>query len=44
MALLETPRGALGTQAPDFQLRGTDGREYRLKECAKKNGLVVMFI
>lgn len=44
MALLETPICEIGKQAPDFNLKGTDGRHYRLKDCAKKNGLVVMFI
>jgi peroxiredoxin len=44
MALLKTPQGDFGQQAPDFKLPGVDGREYTLKDCAKKNGLVVMFI
>ena len=34
----------LGTPAPDFELRGTDGRRYTRDALAGPNGLLVMFI
>src|SRR5947207_2928437 len=33
----------LGSPAPDFKLRGVDGRNYRLKDFAKAKCLVVVF-
>lgn len=44
MALLKTPVCEFGKIAPDFKLLGVDNRYYRLEDCAKKNGLLVMFI
>ncbi|MBF0158675.1 MAG: thioredoxin family protein [Magnetococcales bacterium] len=44
MALLYTPAGALGDQAPDFSLPGVDGRQYALADYASHAVLVVAFI
>lgn len=44
MSSLSTPQGKLGTIAPDFDLLGTDGRHYRLRDVRGPNGLLVMFI
>lgn len=44
MVLLKTPKAAIGSKAPDFNLPGVDGKNYSLKDCMGKNGLVVMFI
>jgi len=44
MALLETPQPNLGQIAPDFALKGTDGKTYRLENVKGPNGLLVMFI
>ncbi len=44
MALLKTPKCDFGKAAPDFRLLGVDGKHYSLADCAKKNGLLVMFI
>lgn len=44
MALLKTPVCEFGKIAPDFRLLGTDGKHHGLADCAKKNGLLVMFI
>jgi thiol-disulfide isomerase/thioredoxin len=38
------PAAELGWQAPDFQLRGTDGSWHRLSELAGSRGTVVAFI
>lgn len=38
------PPAELGWQAPDFQLRGTDGNRHRLSELAGERGTVVAFI
>jgi thiol-disulfide isomerase/thioredoxin len=38
------PAAELGWQAPDFHLRGTDGRWHRLTELAGPRGSVVAFI
>jgi thiol-disulfide isomerase/thioredoxin len=38
------PAAELGWQAPDFDLRGTDGRSHRLTELAGARGTVVAFI
>jgi thiol-disulfide isomerase/thioredoxin len=38
------PAAELGWQAPDFQLRGTDGQWHRLTELAGARGTVVAFI
>ena len=34
----------LDTPAPDFQLPGTDGRTYTLKDVAGEKGTVIVFI
>lgn len=44
MALTETPVCEFGLKAPDFDLKGVDLQQYRLADCLKKNGLLVMFI
>ncbi len=44
MPALTTPKAEIGWQAPDFSLKGIDGKTYRLKDVTGKNGLVVMFI
>ena len=44
MALTHTPACEFGALAPDFSLRGTDGRQWSRDECRGPNGLLVMFI
>ena len=44
MAALETPPVKLGWKAPDFYLKGTDGKFYTLADVRGPKGLVVMFI
>lgn len=44
MPALTTPKAEIGWKAPDFNLKGTDGKSYSLKDVKGKNGLVVMFI
>lgn len=44
MALLETPAPQTGLQAPDFSLKGVDGKNYNLAQCRGEKGLLVMFI
>jgi peroxiredoxin len=44
MALTHTPEPEIGSDAPDFQLPGVDGREYRLADLRGEHGLLVMFI
>jgi peroxiredoxin len=44
MAVLQTPKMERGQNAHDFKLLGTDGRYHALHDCAKKHGIVVMFI
>ncbi|KJV07934.1 thioredoxin family protein [Methylocucumis oryzae] len=44
MVLLETPLAELGRSAPDFELLGVDGRNWRLHNCVGERGLLVMFI
>lgn len=44
MPALETPPVQLGWKAPDFSLKGTDGKIYTLKDVAGAKGLLVMFI
>ena len=44
MVSLETPVCDFGAPAIDFDLPGVDGRNWTLKGCAGKNGLLVMFI
>ena len=44
MVSLETPVCEFGQHAIDFSLPGADGKNYTLKDCAGKNGLLVMFI
>lgn len=44
MPALTTPKAEIGWSAPDFALKGTDGKTYSLKDVKGKNGLVVMFI
>jgi len=35
---------ALGSPAPEFRLRGTDGRTYSLKDVVGKRGTVIVFL
>ncbi|MDR3425198.1 MAG: thioredoxin family protein [Alphaproteobacteria bacterium] len=44
MAALETPPVKLGWHAPDFRLKGTDGKLYALGDVKGAKGLLVMFI
>lgn len=44
MALTRTPVCEFGKKAPHFRLLNVDGKYYSLKDCLKKNGLVIMFI
>ena len=44
MVALETPPASIGWQAPDFSLKGVDGKIYNLENAKGENGLVVMFI
>ncbi len=44
MALMYTPPGELGSLCPDFQLPGTDGNLYSLKDFKGSKALLVMFI
>ncbi len=44
MPLLQTPDRQSGFHAPDFSLRGTDGKTHTLESCRGPRGLVVMFI
>lgn len=44
MVRTETPVCDFGRSPPDFQLPGTDGKTYSLKEVRGPNGLLVMFI
>jgi peroxiredoxin len=44
MALLETTVCEFGKPAPDFALRGVDGRTWSLADCRGPTGTLVMFI
>jgi len=44
MARTETPVCDFGRPAPDFRLKGVDGKTWTLKEARGNNGLLVMFI
>jgi peroxiredoxin len=44
MARMETPVCHFGQPAVDFDLPGTDGRNWTLADCRGPNGLLVMFI
>ena len=44
MVRTETPVCEFNTPAPDFDLRGVDGRRWSLSDCRGANGLLVMFI
>ncbi len=44
MVLLETPICDFGWAAPEFNLPGTDGRDWSVQQCMGENGLLVMFI
>lgn len=44
MVLLHTPEKDTNFTAPDFKLKGVDGKEYTYQDCARENGCVVMFI
>lgn len=44
MALTRTPVCDFGAPAPDFSLRGVDGRDWSRDQCRGPNGLLVMFI
>ncbi|MBY0385272.1 thioredoxin family protein [bacterium] len=44
MALMYTPPGEIGSLCPNFQLPGTDGNLYQLKDFKGSKALLVMFI
>lgn len=44
MTLLKTPICEFGKPAPDFSLKGVDGKIWTLATCRGKKGLLVMFI
>jgi peroxiredoxin len=44
MVRTETPVCDFGLPAPDFRLKGVDGRTWTLNDVRGKNGLLVMFI
>jgi len=44
MARTETPVCDFGRPAPDFSLKGVDGKTWTLNDVRGKNGLLVMFI
>jgi len=44
MASTLTPICDFGKDAPDFSLKGVDGRVWSLRDCAGPKGLLVMFI
>lgn len=44
MVALETPAIEEHWQAPDFELKATDGKTYSLEKIKGENGLLVMFI
>jgi peroxiredoxin len=44
MVSLETPICDFGAPAPDFALRGVDGKTWTRDQCAGPKGLLVMFI
>lgn len=44
MALTETPICEFGLSAPDFTLRGIDGKQWSLADCRGERGTLVMFI
>ena len=44
MVLTKTPICNFGEKAHDFDLRGVDGKNYSLKDCMGKNGMLIKFI
>lgn len=44
MVAMETPVCDFGWQAPDFKLKGTDGKTYSLKDVAGEKGTLVVFM
>jgi peroxiredoxin len=44
MALLHTPAKEENFSAPNFKLKGVDGKEHTYENCAGEHGCVVMFI
>lgn len=44
MPALETPSAKTGFKAPDFSLKGVDGKTYTLESVKGSKGLVIMFI
>ena len=44
MVLTKTPICNFGEKAHDFDLRGIDGKNYSLKDCMGKNGMLIKFI
>lgn len=44
MVLLQSEKSSLGKAAPDFSLKGVDGKTYSLASFSSKKALVIMFI
>jgi len=44
MVLTKTPICNFGEKAHDFDLKGIDGKNYNLKDCKGKNGMLIKFI
>lgn len=44
MVLMETPVCNFGEKAVDFNLLGTDGKQWSLADCAGEKGTLIMFI
>lgn len=44
MAALQTPEAEIGMTAPEFNLKGTDGKIYSLNDIKGEKGLLIMFI
>ena len=44
MVLTKTPICNFGEIAQDFDLKGIDGKNYNLRDCVGKNGVLIMFI
>ena len=44
MVLTKTPICNFGEKAHDFDLKGVDGKNYKLEDCMGKNGILIKFI